>query len=56
MRVVVDVSEADSVLSGPEDAQPARARRLQKIRQEEVVARAVHLVRRDRRSGVQYFR
>ena len=47
VRVVVDVREADAVAPGAEDAEPAGARRLEQVGQEEVVARAVDLVRRD---------
>ena len=45
VRVVVDVREADAVAPGAEDAEPAGARRLEQVGQEEVVARAVDLVR-----------
>ena len=47
VRVVVDVGEADAVLAAAEDAQPAGASRLEKVGEEEVVARPVDLVRRD---------
>eukprot|EP00962_Isochrysis_galbana_P047880 scaffold19768_cov128-Isochrysis_galbana.AAC.3 len=45
VRVVVDVSEADPVLAIAENAQPAGATRLQQVGKEQVISRAVHLVR-----------
>mmetsp|Transcript_31702 Transcript_31702/g.73284 ORF Transcript_31702/g.73284 Transcript_31702/m.73284 type:complete len:293 (-) Transcript_31702:234-1112(-) len=47
VRVVVDVAEADAVLAVAENPEQALTRRLEHIREEEVVARAVDLVRRD---------
>ena len=48
MRVVVDVREADAIPTLTKLTQPAGAGALEQVGQEEVVARAVDLVRRHR--------
>ena len=48
VRIVVDMREADAVRPRTEYAQPAGSRRLEQVGQEEVVAWAVDLMRRDR--------
>ena len=47
MAVVVDVGEANTIVPVAKDAQEALARRLQHVREEEVIAGAVDLVRCD---------